>query len=548
MLNKYKQDKDVLFLIAVVISNLAFIVSCLFEPSGTFLLISFLCEAAFLYAVKWQGVSALFNQFSLFWSLLKVSIYTYLVVYPYSVLPFLALEACLILFYKAGYFYKFFATSVPMRNFKNIGRLTEVRKLYERVEQFRKALMVRPLLYALLIFAILLNSNELMVFILLAVVFFTVWFAYHLFIQLRYLRSKAYKKDIVELVEKTAPQVLVYVSGAPGSSYQLSQWLPVLEKLKLKVMVVARELFWISELPENSLATVYARGMGDLENFISSKSRVCLYPANAFKNTQMMRQIQLRHIFINHGESDKIVNQSRFIRAYDKLYLAGPMAYDRLVGSGVLMEKGRVAYVGRPQTSIFIEPIERETMTILYAPTWEGFDKQSNYSSVGMALKIIKAITNETEYRCVFKPHPLTGTISRKLEKELDVIEKYLLQEKGEFVHSGNILELMNDCDLLITDISSVMNDFLCTGKPYIVTNPSHIAKNVFCETFPTAQGAYILNNANELSGLIREIADSDPKSEERSQIMRYSLGENPLGALQRFESELNKDCLKENL
>jgi CDP-glycerol glycerophosphotransferase (TagB/SpsB family) len=284
--------------------------------------------------------------------------------------------------------------------------------------------------------------------------------------------------------------------------------------------------------------------MSDLENFISSDTRVCLYPANAFKNTQMMRQTQLKHIFINHGESDKIVNQSRFVRAYDKLYLAGPMAKDRLLQSGVNIGVDQVAYVGRPQTSIFIKPAAAKTMNILYAPTWEGFDKQSNYSSVGMALEIVKAIRDETQYKCLFKPHPLTGTVSRELGIELKAIEKYLDQESGAFIRSGNILESMNDCDLLITDISSVMNDFLCTRKPYIVVNPSNMEPELFCERYPTVKGAYILNDADGLSELIREIADSDPKRFDRERVTSYSLGENLLSSLQRFELELEKDCI----
>ncbi len=346
-------------------------------------------------------------------------------------------------------------------------------------------------------------------------------------------------------IKHHSPEVVVYVSGAPGSVYQLAQWVPVLERLEKRVTVIARERFWVTDLEESPIHTVFAQGLEDIGNFITSDTKVCLYPANAFKNTQMMRRAEMEHIFINHGESDKIVNVSRLIRAYSKLYLAGPMAKDRLQAAGISLGKDQYTYVGRPQTSIFLEKSNEKTHTILYAPTWEGFDSMSNYNSVDtLALDIIKEIIDQSEYDIIFKPHPLTGTVKSGLRNKLTEIQKFLNESgRGQYVIEGNILEVMNQCDLLVTDISSVMNDFLETKKPYIVTNPSGVPLPSFEVQFLTVKGGYILNKSDEILNILRTISQNDPKKTERERIRKYSLGDFTSSALEKFKIEIDKDC-----
>ena len=55
------------------------------------------------------------------------------------------------------------------------------------------------------------------------------------------------------------------------------------------------------------------------------------------------------------------------------------------------------------------------------------------------------------------------------------------------------LYECFNQADLLISDISSVVSDFLAAGKPYIVTNPEGLDEDEFREKFPTAGAAYLL-------------------------------------------------------
>ncbi|MYS49239.1 hypothetical protein GTW46_04020, partial [Streptomyces sp. SID6013] len=57
-----------------------------------------------------------------------------------------------------------------------------------------------------------------------------------------------------------------------------------------------------------------------------------------------------------------------------------------------------------------------------------------------------------------------------------------------------------NRADLLISDVSSVISDFLASGKPYAVANTSGLAEDVFRKSYPTVAAATVL--APDASGV----------------------------------------------
>ena len=538
--------------VVVAVFNILYLVSCFFTPSLVLLALSFAGEALLLLSNKEnKSLQNVYRDISPLFSLVKVFLYCLLLGRFSLFLCFLLLEAYLLLLHRAGYYFQFLASALPCLHFKNFGKLDGLYRFIQHVDRYKQAGCIRPLVYlGTLSFLFFKGAAQ--------TIGLTVWFCLLsgavfslFFLSLRYLyyiKFGSYREDLKAHAEYHAPQVIVYVSGAPGSSYQLAQWIPVLERLEQRVMVLAREKFWITELPDSPLHTVFARGMADIESFLTPETRICLYPANAFKNTQMMRRAELKHIFINHGESDKVVNVSRLLGAYTKLYLAGPMARDRLLAAGVVLREDQYAYVGRPQTSIMLKPLSGRTGTVLYAPTWEGFDAMSNYSSVGsMALELVRLLIEQCCVDVAFKPHPLTGTVQTGLKQKLEQIRTYIEDTgKGQYIESGDILEAMSHCDLMITDISSVMNDFLSTGRPFVVTNPSGIPLQKFEQQFPTVQGGYVIMEPAEIIEVLKQIAENDPKKSDRERVRKYSLGDFSCSAMEKFQQEVTLDCAEE--
>lgn len=265
-----------------------------------------------------------------------------------------------------------------------------------------------------------------------------------------------------------------------------------------------------------------------------------LYPANFSENTAALRHPAAKHFFINHGESDKAVNQSKFLMAYDKLLVAGPLAERRLVEAGLPIRPDQVEHVGRPQVEIFVtqrtepQPIRK----ILYAPTWEGFVEAVDYSSVSeFGVQAMKSILSRPDVEVRFKPHPFTGLrskVRRKWLEELCALEaqfpNFRVVDKMDAVYDA-----MNWCDLMVADVGSVVNDFLASGKPIIVCSTTGLSDADFVAQYPTSAAAYLLSDPSQAGPLVARIDADDSMAQRRAAMRKDSLGDFPEGSLARF-------------
>ena len=78
-------------------------------------------------------------------------------------------------------------------------------------------------------------------------------------------------------------------------------------------------------------ATVEATLRAAVERFIATQDiRVVLYVNQNTRNFQMFRYGRRWHVFINHGESDKMYMTTNQFKAYDYALVAGQAALDRL--------------------------------------------------------------------------------------------------------------------------------------------------------------------------------------------------------------------------
>jgi len=103
-------------------------------------------------------------------------------------------------------------------------------------------------------------------------------------------------------------------------------------------------------------------------------------------------------------------------------------------------------------------------------------------------------------------------------------------------------LPTLYDCfdhaDLLISDISSVVADFIASGKPHAVANPDGRDENEFRAEYPTAAAAYLLDpDCVALPDVIAEAAGSGPDrlAGARQELKGYLLGPDHPDAMTRF-------------
>ncbi|MEU6062894.1 hypothetical protein ABZ859_33090, partial [Streptomyces sp. NPDC047097] len=211
------------------------------------------------------------------------------------------------------------------------------------------------------------------------------------------------------------PTVGMYFSGGSSSAYQANMWLGTLAGLDGNPIIVLRERFMVQKIEATDIPIVCIPKVANLMRLEHSTLKVLLHPANSGKTSQILRIPSIKHAFTNHGESDKLSSCNPYAKAYDEVWVAGPAARERYQLADIGVEDKDVVEVGRPQLAPIRPyqgaPVGRYT-TVLYAPTWEGWDGNPGNTSVILAGEnIVRALLADDRVRLLYKPHPMTGSV-----------------------------------------------------------------------------------------------------------------------------------------
>jgi hypothetical protein len=202
------------------------------------------------------------------------------------------------------------------------------------------------------------------------------------------------------------------------------------------------------------------------------------------KNFQMFRYGHRWHVFINHGESDKMYMTTNQFKAYDYALIAGDAARSRL--SRVLWNydlDARTIEIGRPQADHFSGDLPYtpdDRIVVLYAPTWEGDRPSAFYGSIrshGEALA--EAVLASSRHRLVYRPHPRSGVVDHEYgaahRRIVAAIEAANAADRSAQHIYDNGPELgwqLSAADVAVVDISAMVYDRLAAGLPLLVTRP----------------------------------------------------------------------------
>ena len=352
------------------------------------------------------------------------------------------------------------------------------------------------------------------------------------------LKRMVFPPELLPFTAESAQghKVAVFFADTPSKIYQIAQWIPVFEKapVHLRPVIITRHTATTEELQKiTSLLVVHARTYDLLMQLLElSKFKALIYVNNSYQNFQTLAYQQAAHIHVNHGESDKISMVSNQSKAYDKVFVAGAAARDRYLSAVAWVDEKKLIPVGRPQLDLATEPLlEKSALkTITYAPTWEGEDEANNYTSMdcyGMA--IIDAAVAQNGCRVVYKPHP------RILDSKDPLIinaHKYITNKLSRGPHeihlTGDVLSVLKDTDLLISDISSVTLDYLYL-KPSgaIFLSDRRNNRSELQAESPVALAAYIVDSSTigELTTSLAKVLSHDELFDKRQEVCRYYFG-----------------------
>lgn len=349
-------------------------------------------------------------------------------------------------------------------------------------------------------------------------------------------------------------KVAVYFADGAVNMYQMRQWYrPLAELQKLwPVVVLARNAGGAEKLlDEDAPPVAFVPTVRDLERFIARQDiRIVLYVNQNTRNFQMFRYGRRWHVFINHGESDKMYMTTNQYKAYDYAFVAGQAARDRL--SRTLWDydvDARTLEIGRPQAdhysgSLPYTPDDRTV--VLYAPTWEGDRPSAHYGSIAShGETLVAGLLATGRHRVIYRPHPRSGV----LDAEYGAAHRRILAAIAEANAADATAHHVHDdgpelgwqlvaADVAIVDISAMVYDRLAAGKPLMITRPVD-------ERASIDVGGYLSDcewlTADGAAGIVAEVdrvrADEDAVAKLRIWVQHYFGDTTPGVATAKFHA-----------
>lgn len=347
-------------------------------------------------------------------------------------------------------------------------------------------------------------------------------------------------------------KIAVYFADSSVNMYQIRQWYKPLEVLgrTWPVVVLSRGATAATQLFEESpLPVAYVRTVVALEQTLAEQDiRIVFYVNQNTKNFQMFRYGQRWHVFINHGESDKMYMTTNQFKAYDYSLVAGDAALARL--QKVLWDYDfdkRAIKIGRPQADHYSGDLPYtpdDRTVVLYAPTWEGDRRAAAYGSIAThGVALVRALLATGRHRVIYRPHPRSGVVDHTYGAANREIVGMLAAANTADPDAHHIHDTGSDlgwqlsaADVAIVDISAMVYDRLASGKPLMVTRPADPEAQVdssgylsACEWLDASEASAIVAHTDRLR------QDPETVSRLNSWVRHYFGDPTPGAATQRF-------------
>lgn len=349
-----------------------------------------------------------------------------------------------------------------------------------------------------------------------------------------------------------SPLFYVHWDGPDNGLYQVAMWSTYLKRVGRPVAVVVRSDRHVVPMAEaTGLPVIHVGDSADVDSSIVPSLNAVVYVNTALKNGHYIRFTELRHIQINHGDSDKPASVSPTFRMYDHNFVAGQAAIDRFAHYGVYMPSDLVTIVGRPQVEdIEVVRDDHVVSTVLYAPTWAGFFGDSDFSSLRVGPELIRRVLDAGK-TVIFRPHAFTDrtddlAFSARIICEMLAEDRELHGRQHVFGSEAqtamSIVDCFNRSDAMICDISSIVSDYLFSGKPIALVS-ANTATDTFHQSFPVARTlpviAQDLGNADDV---LADLYGRDTAATARRIAKSYYLGDfESKNYSEHFVSELRR-------
>ncbi len=380
----------------------------------------------------------------------------------------------------------------------------------------------------------------------------------------RAAKARSAYRSVTAAVREQGPlergrfQIAVYFADGDVNMYQMRQWYRPLQEIAKTwpVVVMARNATGARALlDDGALPVAFVPEVRNIEKFLARQDiRIVLYVNQNTRNFQMFRYGERWHVFINHGESDKMYMTTNQYKAYDYAFIAGQAARDRLERTLWDADLDRKAIeIGRPQADHYSgdTPFEDDgRIVVLYAPTWEGDRPAAAYGSVlthGEAL--VEKLLADPRFRLIYRPHPRSGVVDPAYGEGNERIIAAIAAANEREPSAQHVYDdgpalgwQLAAADVAVVDISAMVYDRLAAGKPLMITRPADPAAAVDEGGYLGACEWLTSSRAPEIISEITRVSEDPETSARLAHWVRHYFGDTrPGSSSERFQAAIER-------
>jgi hypothetical protein len=229
-------------------------------------------------------------------------------------------------------------------------------------------------------------------------------------------------------------------------------------------------------------------------------------------------------IFVGHGTGDKPYGPNvQLLEGYDYHFISGPKHLEKLKDVGLKIPEEKLIKIGNPRFDDYINGkidrdcelnrlgvIDKTRKNVLYAPTWKWGDGTLHKYVYHFAREITK------EYNLIVRPHSHDRKYIPKLKRWMgrNGIEHVYFSNPADLVKCDTMNDFMVS-DILISDTSSILYEYLIADKPIIVAKNEYKELHHMPNEMDITNFVTIYDGSQHILKLIADnLADHNYKSE----------------------------------